>query len=270
MAAPNRPARRRVLLVVEGDRVEPRLMERCFDLLNLKDVPYEIVSFCTNIYQFIKYIDRNYEGDFESIEVEKVLGEIHPEQADVLGGGFTDIVLVFDYDPQDSDFDQARLEEMAACFNESSNLGKLYLNYPSVEALRDFSGYGDRAFYDSAVSREDLAGHGYKRMVESRRPHPPFTDFRRISAPDLVNIIAMNVGKIQHLLGPMPIEATISWARRPNLTEESRSLDLEEFLCLQGKELDRGRVYICGTCLFFFLENWGTVVIDPIWRKASA
>lgn len=260
----------RLLLVVEGGKVEPRLMERCFELLNLKGVSYEIVPFCTNIYQLIRYVDEKYDGDFESIDVRAILRELYPERAALLEGSFTDIVLVFDYDPQDSAFDQDRLEEMAGYFNESTDLGRLYLNYPAVEALRDFSDYGDRAFYESAVRIEDLARHGYKRVVEARVPPTPFTDFKRISSPHLANIIAMNVGKIQHLVSLAPIESTVSWSRRPGLTDEYFDLDLDELLRLQGEELHQGRVYICGTCLLFFLEYWGHETIDPIWKKASA
>lgn len=260
----------RLLLVVEGDKTEPRLMEHCFELLNLEGVSYEIVPFSTNIYQLIRYVDENYDGDFENIEIEAVLRELYPERATLLDGGFTDTVLVFDYDPQDGAFDQSRLEEVMSLLKESTDLGKLFLNYPAVEALRDFSSYGERSFYDSAVRKDELAKGGYKRVVRGRVPPPQFTDFKRLSSPDLANIIAMNVGKIQHLVAPMPIEDTVSWARRPNLTDEYLELSLEDLLRLQGKELSQGRVFICGTCLFFFLDYWGREAIDPLWRKASA
>ena len=260
----------RLLMVVEGDKTEPRLMRRCFDLLNLKDVDCEIVPFSTNIYQFIRYVDENYDGDFENIDIPAVLRELYPERSALLDGGFADIVLVFDYDPQDSAFDQSRLEKVMSIFNESTDLGKLYLNYPAVEALRDFSCYGERSFYDSSVRKDELMKGGYKRVVRERVPPPRFTDFKRMSSPDLANIIAMNVGKIQHLVVPMPIEDTVSWARRPSLTEEYLQLNLEDLLHLQGEKLSQGSVFICGTCLFFFLEHWGAEAIDPLWRKASA
>lgn len=41
--------RQRILVIVEGEKVEPVLFERCFDFLS-QGVDYEIVPFRTNVY----------------------------------------------------------------------------------------------------------------------------------------------------------------------------------------------------------------------------
>lgn len=197
------------------------------------------------------------------MDIRKVLLERHPEDGDKLAGKFTDVILVFDYDPQDSLFNQDRLERLLLFFCDSSDVGhgRLFLNYPSVEPLRDFSQFGEMDFYESSVSGEVLPRHGYKRAVESREPRVRIADFRAIAGPELADIIAMNVGKIQHLVLGSKIEDTVSWARRPRLSEACCQLDLLELLRFQGKAYDeKGIVYICGTCLFFTCENWPTAV----------
>ena len=263
--------RQRILVVVEGEKAEPALFRRCFDLLN-QGVDYEIVPFCTNVYQLIRYIDEYFDGDLDAMDIRKVLLERHPEDANKLAGKITDVILVFGYDPQDSLFDQGRLERLLPFFCDSSDVGhgKLFLNYPSVESLRDFSGFGEMNFYESFVSSEVLPRHGYKRAIESREPRARITDFRAITGPELADIIAMNVGKIQHLVFGSKIEDTVSWTRRPGLSEECCQLDLLELLRFQGKSYDEeGIVYICGTCLFFACENWPAAV-DGMWHSARS
>lgn len=264
-----REGKQRFLVIVEGERVEPAILERCFEILNL-GIDYEIVPFRTNVYQLIRHIDRFYGDDIDSIDIRKILKERNPDDGDALSGNFTDIILIFDYDPQDSLFDQGRLERLAPHFSDSSDLdrGRMFFNYPAVEALRDFGEFGERGYYESEIDCSRLLHHGYKRYVDSREPPARISDFRKITGPDLAEIIAMNVGKIQHLVDGVPIEGTVGWTRRPSLSVECLDLDLGGLLRLQGEKVAKGGcVYVCGTCLFFLCENWGSS-IDGIWRKA--
>lgn len=73
-----REGKQRILVIVEGERVGPAILERCFEILNL-GIDYEIVPFRTNVYQLIRHIDRFYGDDIDSIDIRKILKERSPD-----------------------------------------------------------------------------------------------------------------------------------------------------------------------------------------------
>lgn len=63
------------------------------------------------------------------------------DEKSVLMDSYTDKLLIFDFDPQDSFFrnhrDEAcrRFQKLMEFFSESTDHGKLYLSYPMIEAF---------------------------------------------------------------------------------------------------------------------------------------
>lgn len=84
-----------------GEKGEPRLPGRLLELLN-KSSDYAFVSFCTNIHELLRVIDEEYDGDYEDVELRSLLAQRHPDDADLLSVSYTDVVLVFDCEPQDA------------------------------------------------------------------------------------------------------------------------------------------------------------------------
>lgn len=81
-------------------------------------------------------------------------------------------MLVFDLDPQDSRFSVEKITQMVSYFIESSDMGKLYLNYPMVEAFYHMSSIPDPAYFSYVASLEELQAHKYKeRVVAESRNH---------------------------------------------------------------------------------------------------
>ena len=113
-----------------------------------------------------------------------------------------------------------------------------------------------------------LSNHGYKRVVTSRSPRPALFDFRSISVSNLARIIAMNVGKAQHLTEDREIEDTVIGARWPSLSEERMNLDLSKLLSFQGEPVEeKGRSLRLWNRLFFCCENWPRAIND-MWKEA--
>lgn len=104
------------------------------------------------------------------------------EKLRLLDGRFTDVILVFDFDLQDNRFDADSLKRYAAAFCDSTDRGLLFINYPSVEAYRDFDHLGDMDFLDLRIDVDGAEGDavvsGYKRLVAER--NNKFDDIARI------------------------------------------------------------------------------------------
>ena len=67
-----------------------------------KSSDYAFVSFCTNIHELLRVIDEEYDGDYEDVDLRSLLAQRHPDDADLLSVSYTDVVLVFDCEPQDA------------------------------------------------------------------------------------------------------------------------------------------------------------------------
>lgn len=129
---------RQVLVVSEG-HTEVRLLKRLFEEFNLL-LP-DIVSLNANLYKlYLEY--ESYECDYSDLDITAVLrscSQVGTKDKEKLRGksatDFTDIFLVFDLDPHTPDFNEEALRKLLSHFNDSSDVGKLYINYPMVESF---------------------------------------------------------------------------------------------------------------------------------------
>ena len=60
----------------------------------------------------------------------------------------------------------AQIEELLETFDDETDNGKLYINYPMIEAIRYTKRLPDLAFSSYVVSREDCYGDGFKAMSQ--------------------------------------------------------------------------------------------------------
>lgn len=136
----NGASEKNVLLIVEGAKREPQLMGRLFESFSLAD-DHQIVPVEINVHDFLDKLFQEYGCDFESIDLKPFVAELLSDKDDaaqLLESSFTDTLLIFDLDPQDNRLDFKRLELMQDYYCDSTDMGQLYLSYPSVEAYRDF------------------------------------------------------------------------------------------------------------------------------------
>ena len=78
---------------------------------------------------------------------------------------FTDIFLVFDYERHDPRFSEDKIAELQNYFQDSTDMGKLFINYPMVESYQHLQSSPD-PFYENRFERV-IAGNGndYKKKV---------------------------------------------------------------------------------------------------------
>lgn len=98
----NKSSKKKVLVLVEGAKTDVAVMEKLFNAYFDSDIEYQLVSYCTNIYvlyqEFFAGDDR--QDDLDLLQVLKSR-EDDPEQKKIFDDKYTDILLIFDLDPQD-------------------------------------------------------------------------------------------------------------------------------------------------------------------------
>lgn len=98
--------------------------------------------FGNNIYELYNEL-QSFEGDGDIVSILKERFQQHddsPFKDDIKSSDFSEIYLIFDYDFQNKNLTledmNSQIEEMLDLFNDETDNGRLYINYPMVEAIR--------------------------------------------------------------------------------------------------------------------------------------
>ena len=153
----------KILFVVEGRNDEVKYINRLFNKCN-KLQKYEIVPYKTNLHNLADKLV--VDGKIDStLDLRLVLKEMEVDESEKskLSQDFSDIILVFDFEPQQDvpRFDKIRV--LLQFFDKSTENGKLYINYPMMQSYRHFAVLPDAGFKKLIVTKED-ARH-YKEIV---------------------------------------------------------------------------------------------------------
>lgn len=170
-----------ILFVFEGKDREPRLFDTLQKLFFPKDNEHIVCSFGNNIYQLYQELaDLDGAGDLVSLLQKKYEGRPDNPLQDVnLSVDISEIYLFFDYDFQNKnlrlDEINGQLRDMLMMFNNETENGKLYINYPMIESIRYTKTLPDADFFKYVVSRE-----------ESKRFKKLAADFSAYSSLDFI------------------------------------------------------------------------------------
>lgn len=189
--------KQKILLLVEGAKTDVVLMKHLISIYQM-DINYEIVSYCTNIYTLYHEMFEN--NDPEEIDLLQLLKsrESNPYTKNLLDVAYSDILLIFDLDPQDALFSPEKIEQMSKYFVESSDMGKLYINYPMVESFYHMVDIPDPNYnFYFATLDELLAGEYKARVNRENRNH----DYRKfaIDKEECNTVIIQNLDKARQL-----------------------------------------------------------------------
>lgn len=80
---------------------------------------------------------------------------------------FTNIILVFDYERHDLNFSEKKIMEMQSSFIDSTDMGKLYINYPMIESYQHLCKLPDYDYENRKIPVSMQPGKVYKTLVES-------------------------------------------------------------------------------------------------------
>ena len=133
-----------IAFIVEGDDREPQIIENISKVF-FSHHNFKIISLPAgkNIYMLWKKLKSD---NFET-DIIEVVREINDQSKDALKGlsrdDFSFVYLLFDYDPHQKNTERNLTEDiikqMLESFDNETENGKLYISYPMIEALRDFT-----------------------------------------------------------------------------------------------------------------------------------
>lgn len=137
----------KILFIFEGKKTEPYIMQIIKELY-FKNYKYVFVSYCNNIQSLFNELNKD--DDLDLVGLLKENETKHPELEKKLEkcnwDEFSQIYLFFDYDIKKTDkhnkdsleTQNEKIKEMLELFDNETEKGKLYINYPMVESIRYF------------------------------------------------------------------------------------------------------------------------------------
>lgn len=230
---------KRILLIVEGESDEVKFLKQLFKKC-YSSIEYEFVPYRSNIHVLAQELYNNY-PDFEedNIDIKLILQSLIEDEhrKAVLQEKYTDIYMIFDFEPQHDTPHFDTLRRMLEYFNDSTYQGKLYINYPMMQSYKHFAELPDKHFYDKIVNFEDVSG--YKKLVGEESN---FTDITKYNYNIFFSLTVHHIKKVFYILTNMyelPTE------------EQYISMDL---VSLFDKQLEllktSNKIWVVNTCIF--------------------
>lgn len=248
----------KVLIVVEGNTPDIPLLEKLLKLY-YPQRNYYIWSYNTNIYDLYDKLYENDQNDFETLDLLMVLRskESNEEIKKKLSERYSDIILIFDFDPQDHRYSKEKIERMMSVFYDSTENGKLYLNYPMVEAFKHIKYLPDNQYEFRTVKMSELGKEyyrsehgtidGYKKYKEIVKNETIENDINKYTKSMCDQIIKHNIKKYNKIL-------TNQFKLLDN-EQQYFDMKLDDILNKQNEMRERkDEFYVLCTSVFYLLE----------------
>jgi hypothetical protein len=126
--------------------------------------------------------------------------ETDPAKKAIFDRRYSEILLIFDFEPQDPDFTEDRIREMAGFFIESTEMGKLYINYPMAESFYHMKSIPDTDYDTYIATMDELKSKQYKARVNKENRNRDYTKFA-VERNECNTVIRQNINKAWHILG---------------------------------------------------------------------
>lgn len=240
----------KILFICEGAKAEKHFCNLIIDRYFIqRQKPKEFVAFGTNIYGLYDEMSRDYGLDVVSLIMNraKARGDMYNFNK-LYAGGFTEIYLIFDFDFQAPQYDYKKILEMTKFFDNETENGKLYINYPMIEAFKHFKELPDYNFNSYKVNRDDCLR--YKELINSISAIVHFSD---VTEDVLKIIIKQNLDKYAYLLN----DNMNSYGLYRELFSQKRLLDFQ----VSNLESE-GCIFVINTALFWGIDYFGKDKFD--------
>ncbi len=142
-----------ILFVFEGEKREPAIFATMEKLFFPEGKSHIFCSYGNNIYRLYRKLKEDPDLDFLSV--------LYASAKDKMFWAYRkkidEVYLFFDYDRHDQSAIDAHLQEMLEAFNNETDKGKLYINYPMVESLFYTKELPDSYFNEYTVPIKQLS-----------------------------------------------------------------------------------------------------------------
>lgn len=239
----------KILVLVEGAKTDLKLLKHLLKVYGI-DQSHQIISYNTNIYAMYNQMFRNSTPD--DVDILQMLKEHETvaERKAVFDEHYSDILLIFDLDPQDPQFSSEKITEMMNYFVESSDMGKLYVNYPMVESFYHMKSIPDKDYPSYVATMQELKAHCYKSRVAAESRDHDYTKFA-VTKSECNIVIKQNIEKAWSIIKSDYISADTA----KNLP------DLSDVLNVQLEKIkDDNSLFVLCTCVFY-IPNYNSKLI---------
>lgn len=249
----------KVLLIVEGESLEPKFFERLTEVYGLK---LDVYVVGTNIYALYQKM-KTYEFACDVKDVLPEIGVRLEGKDDLLKEKFTYTYLIFDFDAHHKTTIEreqgiavdtivqnnvVKLAEMAEYFVDETDpsVGRLYINYPMMESFRDANEFFDDAYERNEISIDDLKK--YKSIAGQKRLAG--IDVDTYSRENFTDLTRMNVFKLNAMM--KAVWGAPAYQQYLNISPAKNILDAQI-----EKIGDQRKVDVLNTALFILLDYYG-------------
>jgi hypothetical protein len=132
----------KILFIFEGQKTEPKIGDCLQHHFFSEDSSIIYSVFGSNIYSLYDVLRRD-----EHADVFEVLKEQMPSSQglqDLDSSDIGEIYLFFDHDGHDTRADNSKILNLLATFNNETDNGLLYINYPMVEAIKELEPFKNK------------------------------------------------------------------------------------------------------------------------------
>lgn len=242
---------RNILFVVEGRAGEKNFIEQLYSVC-FADESYSVFPYETNIHVLTNQMFVNDDIDDGFDLVKHLYSRCHDEDKKcLLLQSFSDIFLVFDLEPHDPHYDAKKLSKLQEYFNDSTDNGKLYINYPMYESYRNIGKMPDQSFRDSRISLINVPN--YKEFVNTQTPY--YTSITALDKKTILGLATHHLRKFNYLLYRRYICALPQ--------NEISSSELVKILKKQVEEMETNQsVFILSTLILHIFEFRPTKMLN--------
>jgi len=245
-----------ILLIVEGPNDEETIIKKLWDRFD-KNVDYHIVTYETNIHVLLKQLFKDGKMD-EELDILRFLRSSNvPENKRIEKGvHFTDIYLIFDFDPHDPESDFELIGEALKFFNDSSDKGKLFINYPMMQSYRHIKCSDDNEFKHRTVPFD--IGRKYKSLVD-KEAWNPLKQINKLDRGMFKWIIQMHLIKLNYIINGS--DAAPTYHEYMKMTGD---LLFRYQLSLMEKN---GTIFVLNTSLFLIVDYSPSLFFDDTYPE---
>lgn len=244
---------KKILLIVEGAKTEVDLFSRLGDIYGDLGDKFSFFSYNTNIYQLYRNIIA-YGKDFvDTQDVLKKMCKTNSEK-EMLNQKFAYIYLIFDYDAQDPSYDSDKLKELIDLFDEETERGLLFLNYPMMESYLDHQNYNFNKYKKNEIALQKLNGKYYKALVKKRGFKKPLIKYDEI---DFENLMKLNLKKAFWLVNCNDLTYH-------NYLNKLTNIHILEIIL--EKVLTENKIPVLNTSVYFLVSYYGKKYFNKLFN----
>ena len=192
---------KKVLFITEGPVDELHLMRSICNDLGLTTSERDFYSYNTDFHHFARVMLPD-GADTVDTTIDLLLTlkmyETDAVRLEILNAAYTDIFIIFDFDPHVNTPEFEKISALASFFRDSSDMGRLFINYPMMQSYKHLKWLPDNEYEYRKVNISEV--HDYKKLV-SLEGLPELIKTHEYNHLQLYEIAYHNYCKREKILG---------------------------------------------------------------------